>query len=416
MPAVLHQFRPAQLWRDTLYVFGGIILAAFWLTVLWTLVSLGVGLAVLTVGIPILFFSLLLWRWGANRERERATLVLGAPIADAHRPLPPQGFWKRWGARFRDPATWKDLLFLGLVGPIVWVAFGAVVVALWAAALAALLTPVFTGSAPDGSWLGGLRPAEVVGIAVAGLVGIVAGARRHPRAWPPRSGALARGLLGPATAPRSRPVSPTLEATRAGAVDAADARLRRIERDLHDGAQQRLVAVAMDLGRAREKLDRRPRGRRRAWSPTPTTRPRRRMVELRDLVRGIHPAVLTDRGLDAAVSALAARCPVPVDVDVDAGPPAAARGRDRRLLRRRRGADQRRQARRRQPRGRRASRYDDGRLVVEVADDGSGGARRTAGSGLDGLAQRVEALDGDAGRRQPGGRADRVRAELPCAS
>ena len=141
MPAVLHQFRPAQLWRDSLYVFGGIILAAFWLTVLWTLVSLGVGLAVLTVGVPILFFSLLLWRWGANRERERATLVLGAPIANAHRPLPPQGFWKRWGARFRDPATWKDLLFLGLVGPIVWVVFGAVVVALWAVSYTHLTLP-----------------------------------------------------------------------------------------------------------------------------------------------------------------------------------------------------------------------------------------------------------------------------------
>src|SRR5690242_3946159 len=126
--------------------------------------------------------------------------------------------------------------------------------------------------------------------------------------------AMARLLLEAGERERLPARVDTLEATRAGMVAAADAERRRIERDLHDGAQQRLVALAMTLGRAkatddpdttRELLDEAHRESKEA------------LVELRNLARGIHPAVLTDRGLDAAVSALAARCPVPVAVDVD---------------------------------------------------------------------------------------------------
>jgi signal transduction histidine kinase len=411
MATVAHRFRPRQLWRDSIYVFGGIILAAIWLTLLWTLVSVGVGLVFVLVGFPMLAFTLLLWRWGANRERERATLVLGAPIADAHRPLPPKGFWKRWGARLGDPATWKDLLFLGLVGPIVWVVFGAIVVAFWAASLAAILAPVFSASAPDGSWLGGLRPAELLGIALAGVLG-VAVALAVTRGLAAASGALARGLLAPGDRAELEARVAAVEASRAGAVDSADARLRRIERDLHDGAQHRLAYVAMELGRAREKLASDPEGADRLIAEA-HEESKKAMVELRDLARGIHPSVLTDRGLDAAVSALAERCPpkVHVDVALDRRPPPAvetaayyviaealtnitkhAHAHNARVV----------------------ARYDDGRLVVEVADDGRGGTRRAAGSGLEGLAQRVEALDGTLTVDSPEGVGTTIRAELPC--
>jgi signal transduction histidine kinase len=409
MATAVHRVAPRQLWRDSIYVFGGIILAGIWLTVLWTLVSVGIGLVFVLVGFPMLALTLLLWRWGANRERERATLVLGTPIADAHRPLP-NGFWKRWGARLRDPATWKDLLFLGLVGPIVWIVFGAIVVAFWAASLAAILSPVFSASAADGSWLGGLRP-ELLGIALAGVLGIVL-ALAVTRGLAAASGALARGLLAPGDRAELEARVAAVEASRAGAVDSADARLRRIERDLHDGAQHRLAYVAMELGRAREKLADDPQGADRLIAEA-HEESKKAMVELRDLARGIHPSVLTDRGLDAAVSALAERCPVPVDVDValDRRPPPAAETAAYYVI-----AEALTNVGKHAG-GTRASvraSYDDGKLVVEVADDGRGGARRAAGSGLEGLAQRVDALDGTLTVDSPAGVGTTIRAELPC--
>jgi signal transduction histidine kinase len=410
MATAVHRVAPRQLWRDSIYVFGGIILAGIWLTLLWTLVSVGIGLVFVLVGFPMLALTLLLWRWGANRERERATLVLGTPIADAHRPLP-NGFWKRWGARLRDPATWKDLLFLGLVGPIVWIVFGAIVVAFWAASLAAILSPVFSASAADGSWLGGLRPAELLDIALAGVLGIVL-ALAVTRGLAAASGALARGLLAPGDRAELEARVAAVEASRAGAVDSADARLRRIERDLHDGAQHRLAYVAMELGRAREKLADDPQGADRLIAEA-HEESKKAMVELRDLARGIHPSVLTDRGLDAAVSALAERCPVPVDVDValDRRPPPAAETAAYYVI-----AEALTNVGKHAG-GTRASvraSYDDGKLVVEVADDGRGGARRAAGSGLEGLAQRVDALDGTLTVDSPAGVGTTIRAELPC--
>ena len=107
-----------------------------------------------------------------------------------------------------------------------------------------------------------------------------------------------------------------LDVARGAAVDTAAEERRRIERDLHDGAQQRLVALAMGLGLAREKLDSDPEAARRLVVEA-HEEAKRALVELRDLARGIHPAILTEQGLDPALSALAARSPVPVDVDVD---------------------------------------------------------------------------------------------------
>jgi signal transduction histidine kinase len=405
--------RPAQLWRDFVYVIGGLMLAAIWITVLSTLLSLGVGLLIVMVGIPILAVTLLIWRWGADRERERASLVLGAPIPSAHRPLPPTGFFKRWGARLSDPATWKDLLFLALVGPIAWIVTGAVVVALWAISLAAIAAPVLSSAAPHGSWLGDLQSGELIGIALAGVVGIAV-ALVTARGLAMASAALARVILEPGDRAALEARVAAVEASRAGAVDSADARLRRVERDLHDGAQHRLAYVAMELGRAREKLETDPEGADRLIAEA-HEESKKAMVELRDLARGIHPSVLTDRGLDAAVSALADRCPAKVELDIalDRRPPPGAETAAyyviaESLTNITKHADARNASVR--------ARYDDGKLVVEVADDGHGGARRAPGSGLDGLAQRVEALDGTLTVQSPDGGPTTIRAELPCAS
>jgi signal transduction histidine kinase len=201
----------------------------------------------------------------------------------------------------------------------------------------------------------------------------------------------------------------TLEETRAGMVAAADAERRRIERDLHDGAQQRLVALAMTLGRARASED-----------PTHTQRlvaeahgeAKEALVELRNLARGIHPAVLTDRGLDAAVSALAARCPVPVAVDVDhprrghPGPEAIAYFFVAEALT---NVAKHAQA----SRAWLSAELQGDQLVVEVLDNGIGGAELN-GNGLGGLRDRVRAVDGEMHVVSPLGHGTNLRVELPC--
>ncbi len=204
-----------------------------------------------------------------------------------------------------------------------------------------------------------------------------------------------------------------LEASRAGAVDAQEAELRRIERDLHDGAQARLVALGMSLGMAEQKLQTDPEAVQQllAEARQGTTEA---LEELRVLARGIHPPILTDRGLGPAVAALTARSPLPssVSVDVPRRPPAAVETAAyfvvaEALANATKHAD--------------ASRIDvriraeGGKLVAEVEDDGRGGAVMS-GNGLTGLRQRVEALDGTLKVTSPSGGPTTVRTELPCGS
>ena len=177
--------------------------------------------------------------------------------------------------------------------------------------------------------------------------------------------------------------------------------LRRIERDLHDGAQARLVALGMSLGMAEEKLHTDPDGAL-ALLAEARTGAKEALEELRDLARGIHPPILTDRGLEAAIAALAARSPVPVTLSVDVRPASACGRRDRRLLRRRRGARERDQARARDAHRDPDPARERHCSSSEVADDGRGGAD-PAGGGLTGLRQRVGALDGTLRVESPAG-------------
>jgi signal transduction histidine kinase len=204
-----------------------------------------------------------------------------------------------------------------------------------------------------------------------------------------------------------------LETTRAGAVDEQEANLRRIERDLHDGAQARLVALGMNLGLAEQKLASDPEAAQQLVAEA-----RAGLVEalgeLRDLARGIHPPVLTDRGLAAALASLADRSAVPVTVDVELAdrPPAAVEtaayfvaaeslanatkhaGPAQVTMTIRRHGDV---------------------LDVRVTDDGRGGAD-SGGNGLTGLRRRVEALDGRLEVTSPRGGPTTIHAELPCGS
>ena len=204
-----------------------------------------------------------------------------------------------------------------------------------------------------------------------------------------------------------------LEETRAGAVDVQEAELRRIERDLHDGAQARLVAVGMNLGMAEQAMQSDP-----AAAAELLAEARRgageALEELRVLARGIRPPILTDRGLEPAVAALTAHTPLTVEVAVDVPSryPSAVETAAYFTVA---------EALANTIKHGKASRVDiriaavDGRLVVEVVDDGDGGADPT-GPGLTGLRQRAEALDGTLRVESPAGGPTTVRAELPCAS
>jgi signal transduction histidine kinase len=204
-----------------------------------------------------------------------------------------------------------------------------------------------------------------------------------------------------------------LETTRAGAVDAQEAELRRIERDLHDGAQARLVALGMSLGQAEQKLETDPEAVRELLAEA-RQGAGEALVELRSLARGIHPPILTDRGLEAAVTALSSRSPWPVTVTVDVPkrPPSAVETAAYFVVA---------EALANVTKHARATSVDvrihtaGGTLVAEVVDDGKGGAD-VSGNGLTGLRQRVEALDGSLRVTSPVGGPTTVRAELPCGS
>ncbi len=204
--------------------------------------------------------------------------------------------------------------------PLAVVTF-SVAVGGWGTSLAMLTMPAWLGHVPSRRadlWLATItdqRGAWVVAV-VGVLLGIVGvGLTVGLTA---AEGALARAMLGVTATELAHRVD-ELQGSRARVVDAADAERRRIERDLHDGAQQRLVALAMNLGRARARYDDDPEGARDLLDEAHTDA-KHALVELRDLARGLHPAVLTDRGLDAALSGLAGRSPVPVTLDVEVEP------------------------------------------------------------------------------------------------
>ena len=203
-----------------------------------------------------------------------------------------------------------------------------------------------------------------------------------------------------------------LAASRARIVAATDEERRRVVRDLHDGAQQRLVHTVITLKLARRALEHERRTAPELVAEAleqaePAT------AELRELAHGILPAVLTHGGLRAAVEALASRMPVPVEIG-RVGRPAPCRGRGDRLLRRRRGADERREARPAPSAPAVTARLEDGTLRVEVRDDGVGGARPTAAGSL-GLTDRLAVLNGRLRVESPAGGGTLVAAEIPVA-
>ncbi|WP_200300779.1 sensor histidine kinase [Streptomyces adelaidensis] len=420
LPAGLRAPLEGRSWREYGYVLLSLPMAILMFTYAVTMVSVGAGLLITFLGVPVLAAGLAGCRGLGALERGRARVLLGVEV-DRPEPLRMKGrgpmAWM--GAVLRSGASWRHLLYAFVQFP--WAVFSFVVaVTFWTYGWALLTYPLWFWVFPVWAGQDGLQlygdethavylnnPFEVTVTALVGLLFTMA-TPWIVRALTTVDRVLVGTLLGPSRL-GARLVE--LESDRGVVIDTAAADLRRIERDLHDGAQARLVALAMDLGLAKEKLTEDPRAAA-LMVDSAHGEVKTALQELRDLARGIHPAVLTDRGLDAALSAIASRCAVPVVVDVDlpARPVPAIEGiayfTVSELLQnvsKHAGAS-------------RATvdvwRVED-RLMLQVIDDGVGGADTSAGSGLAGLAERIGAVDGILVVDSPGGGPTRVTAELP---
>ncbi|MDX2694921.1 sensor histidine kinase, partial [Streptomyces ipomoeae] len=325
MPAGVRAPFEGRSWREFGWIVLSLPVGILMFTYAVTMLSLGAGLLVTFLGIPVLAAGLAGCRALGAMERARARTLLGMDVGTPE-PLrvKRRGAMAWMGALLRSGASWRQLLYAVLQFP--WSVFSFVVgVTFWTCGWALLTYPLWFWVFP--MWVGqdGLQmygdekhavyldnPFEVTVTALVGLLFTMA-TPWIVRALTMVDRGMVSALLGPSRL-GARLVE--LESDRGVVVDTAAADLRRIERDLHDGAQARLVALAVDLGLAKEKLTEDPRAAARmvdsAHEEVKTA-----LQELRDLARGIHPAVLTDRGLDAALSAVASRCAVPVVVDVE---------------------------------------------------------------------------------------------------
>jgi signal transduction histidine kinase len=400
----------AQTWLNLAYLLAAFPTGLAYFVVLVVGVSTGVALAVVVVGLLILVATLAAWRGMAAVERGIARALLGVTIAQPvdRRGQPLTHRLSRW---LRDPVTWKSLVFVALKFPLGLVSFGIVAclgffaLVLAFAPLIVLLTPVTVFG-----WIVE-EPLQALPLTPIGLLACLLLLHlSNGLAW--LWGLFARVMLGPSTVQLRERVDDLRDA-RARIIEAADAERRRIERDLHDGAQQRLVALSLTLGLAESRLAADPQA---AAPLIAQAREEAQLAvqELRELASGIHPALLSDRGLGPALEALAARAPVPT---------AVVGGPQQRL-----------------PPPVEAAAYfvtaealtnvakyaqadsatvtlavEHGHLRLTVHDDGIGGADLAAGRGLRGLRDRVEALDGRLEVASPPGEGTTIAAEIPLA-
>ncbi|MER7014426.1 sensor domain-containing protein [Saccharopolyspora sp. NPDC000359] len=363
-------------------------------------------LVVLVAGVVLLPAAMrLLHRW-TEWERRRAGRYLGVPVT----PIRSVSGFK---AVLRSPVTWRDLRWLvvhalfGLVTGLLGLAGTLGVPATLASVVLWPLVPGISvlGVVPSG-WGTALGLGAVQLVLVGALLVWAVPALAKAQA------VVSLRLLAPSEAERLAHRVDELAETRAGALEAHGAELRRIERDLHDGTQAQLVSIALRLGIAEKTATSDPEAALRLVREA-RGGAEEAMSGLRDVVRTLYPPILADRGLAGAVSALGARCAVPTQVfagelgEVPAAVEAAAYfavAESLTNVAKHSGAQ----------RATVAVGRDGGELRIEVVDDGVGGAVETGGTGLTGIRQRVAALDGRTEVRSPVGGPTRVEVVLPC--
>jgi signal transduction histidine kinase len=368
---------------------------------------LGVGFWLLPIGLRGLRL------WSVWHERLAAGLIGRTPGARVQ----VEGFGPSTVRRqIGEPATRRELRWLPIhfivgtvVGLVALLGVGVSVGSIATIPLAASDTfgshVQFFGVTPNGWWMTlGLGALQVlVGMAI--LVFVVPPAAR----WSARTTVR---VLAPSESERLARRVDDLSATRAGVLDAHSAELRRIERDLHDGAQARLTALSMQIGLARDHED-----------PAVVSEllaqahdvAEEAMLELREVVRTIYPPILADRGLEGAVRSLCSAASVPVEVEIDldrtAGLPSAVEAAAYFVL-----AESLTNIARHSQASiasvELAQRSDD--LLVRVCDDGRGGADGSRGTGLKGIDRRIDALDGSTAVHSPSGGPTTITVELPC--
>jgi signal transduction histidine kinase len=431
-----------RAWRQALYVYAAIpvqlaalivpALLLYWLT--------GLRFVVAQDGYAALIWAV--WRWpylpawfaalvilicalpaltGIHRHRLRVTAGVEIP--------PQPAALKSLSARsavvaVRSRATWRQLGYHLLAGPAlaaagagvlgVWLAgvlYASVYAYAWALPREGLLwRGQFAGAPADGlaPWLLGV-PADAY-LTAAGIL-LLIGAPWLTGAVAALDARAARSLLGPSRTEELEHRVEHLAQTRAGVVDAADAERRRLERDLHDGTQQRLVALAMNLGMARAEATTAEQAHQVIAEAHEDAKAA--LFELRTLLRGLHPAVLEDRGLDAALSGVAARTPVPVRLTVDLPrrpPPVIEAVAYFVVSEALTNVAKHAQASQAEVFVQRAG----DRLHVIVSDDGVGGADAARGTGLAGLAKRASSVDGTFEIASPPGGPTLLTVDLPC--
>ncbi|MGW3045177.1 histidine kinase [Kitasatospora sp. NPDC001159] len=387
----------AEVWRDTRFIAAGIPMALpVWLAVTESKLLF-----------PVLSVVLLCARPLTAAQRGRLRALYGVEV-----PPPRPGDAPTWLlGRLRLVLTWRQTVYHLAAGPVL--ALGSVVVLYaWGAGLVLATVYAWIWLMPVGTSLRSELAGYDVLLTLAGVLLLAAAPWLAAlTAW--LEVRAAQLLLGPNRAEQLEQRVEEIAESRAGLVDAVDAERRRIERDLHDGAQQRLTSLAMNLGLARRTLKDVPPEVMQVIVDA-HEEAQAAIDELRDLVRGLHPAVLEDRGLDAALSGIAARAPLPVRLDVDLSAPiaptveAVAYFTVSEAL-----TNVAKHARAKQVEV--SVRTAGGRLRLVISDDGVGGADPSRGTGLTGLRKRAASVDGTLSVLSPLGGPTTITVELPCA-
>jgi signal transduction histidine kinase len=410
--------------RELLYcAVGGLAgVLGFWIVVVLLAFGLTVSVSVLgtVVGLLLITLTLRLSRRLGSLHRRLSNRLLGQHVEAPQRFEPGTGVLGRLDRRLRDRAAWRGIWYSLVKLPVAFVQFYAL--ALTVCGLIDLSYPVvwvlfrhgnpaplrmlqplpFGGSPSVSTWLGSYFAALVGAVCVVAGTWLARGINAADRA-------LVRSLLGPTS--MAERVS-ELERTRTLAVEDSAAALRRVERDLHDGAQMRLAALAMNLGMAREKLDDQDDATVRELIDAAHRNAVDALADLRDLARGIHPPVL-DSGLASALDSLAASSAIPATVTADIGQrPAPAIETIAYFC----AAELITNATKHSYANEitiKIGTERDGVLRLEVSDDGIGGADAARGSGLSGLVQRVSTVDGRVDLSSPPGGPTVVTVVLP---
>ncbi len=309
------------LWLATVHLMLDLFVAAAFGSVLIACIVVAGGLSALVLlGLPLWVGIAWLLSHMARFERGRYRLTLRVNIAPLPAPARSGRLLRDWAALATSRVVWRQIAYYVLLAPLSIVNVGGVLLA-WSLPLTLAVLPIYysvfewpsNSQFSDGSTV-------VWVVCSASFAWLMFVSPQLIRGLTRLDVALARTLLAPSTRGVLTARVDELVTSRRRVVDSAQDERRRLERDLHDGAQQRLVALAMTLGRARSRLADGPDAEARELVAEAHREAKQAITELRDLTRGLHPPVLTDRGLDAALSAVAARAPVPVRVEVDAEP------------------------------------------------------------------------------------------------